>query len=221
MKRTIGGLPLWMWGAGLVAVIGAASYLKKRSAKTTATPAAATSATTGAFSSQQQLQDFGIFQSLTQGQQGSDLQYLSTVLSLFGGSSSPSGTSTTSGGSGGGGGTLPTTVSTSSGAGTNPGGTATAVPVTPGSAASIAANTLPPGAGSAGAAAAASGQSVGNETSVYSITPAQLTSLGYGAPGSVQQQLYYDPSPADLLAYNNAQPGIPTSSAPVPAGYFQ
>lgn len=122
VNRNFAGIPLWMWGLGGAALIGALAFMRKHQAA--GSPAKTPTPTgTTAFSSQQQLQDFGIFQSLSQAQQGADLQYLSEVLSLFGGSSmassgSPGGTS------GGGTSTLPAPPNPAG----NPGGTATPVP---------------------------------------------------------------------------------------------
>lgn len=113
--------------------------------------------------------------------------------------------------------------------GVNPGGTlipastATNAPA-PGTPASIAANTLPPPgngvtvAQDASAASQVSGQSVSNETAVYNQAPSALTALGYSP---AQQALYYDPNPADLQAYNNAQPGIPTAQPAITPGAVQ
>jgi hypothetical protein len=154
-----------MWGIGAAVVVGAAAYFKRK------TPAATSSANapagSGAFTSQQQLQDFGIFQSLTQGQQGSDLQYLSTVLSLFGGSTSPSGTSTTTGGSGGG-----TTLPSSTAPGTYPGGTAQSVPISPSGA-------IVSGGGPAGTATAATNAQPGNIGAMASQSAAAQAQQAY------------------------------------------
>lgn len=110
MKRTLGGWPLWVWIAvGGAALLGGVWYLRRKQASA-ASPqgqqAAPASNGQPLFSQQQELQDFGIFQSLTQAQQGSDVQFLSEVASLFGGggasASSPGSTVGGVGGFGGG-----------------------------------------------------------------------------------------------------------------------
>lgn len=94
MNRTIGGLPLWMWAAGLgVGVLGFL-WVRKSSAKATTTTGAKTAAQPQ-FSQAQEVQDFQIFSALTGAQQASDLNFLTEVAGLFAGGSS---TGTTQGG---------------------------------------------------------------------------------------------------------------------------
>jgi hypothetical protein len=102
VNRTIGGIPLIYWiGALGVGILGFA-WFRKKSTGTATTGAAAK---TPAFSQQQEVQDFQVFQSLAGAQQASDLNFLTEVAGLFSGGSStgtPAGGSATGGGGGGG-----------------------------------------------------------------------------------------------------------------------
>lgn len=96
----------WVLGAGVVVLV--ISYFRKSSSNS---PAAA-APSKPAFSSQQELQDFGVFQSLTQAQQGADLGLFSDVLGLMtggggatSGAGNPYGGGTAGGTAGGSGGT--------------------------------------------------------------------------------------------------------------------
>lgn len=88
------GLPIWAWVAALGAGVLGFMYFRKKSSSSSST--APGGALTGQpnFSQQQEVQDFQIFSALTSAQQGSDLNFLTEVASLFaGGSSSGMGTS--------------------------------------------------------------------------------------------------------------------------------
>jgi hypothetical protein len=92
-------LPISVWAVGLVAGIVGFVWVRKHSAQ----PLTATAPTQGAFTQQQEVQDFQVFSSLTGAQQASDLNFLSEVAGLFAGGSSVTTAPTTGGGGGGGG----------------------------------------------------------------------------------------------------------------------
>lgn len=91
-------IPLWGWAAALGAIVGGAWLLKKR--QTTSPASAASAAAAPAFSQQQQVQDFQIFSALTSAQQGSDLNFVGQMLSLFAGGAAPGSAAATGGGAG-------------------------------------------------------------------------------------------------------------------------
>jgi hypothetical protein len=85
MNRTIGGMPIWLWAAGLgIGVLGFL-WIKKRGTSGSSSPGTAAQP---AFTQTQEVQDFQIFSALTGAQQASDLNFLGQVAGLFGGGSS-------------------------------------------------------------------------------------------------------------------------------------
>ena len=180
MNRTIGGIPVLYWLAGLGAVIGGALWLKKKQAAGTSTA----TAKTPPFTQAQEVQDFQIFSSLTSAQQASDLSMVSELASLFGGGGS-SATGSTSGGGGGSG----------AASGSSGGGGTSAVP-------------SPPSTGTtAPATVPASSASVLPEISSTQAYPsnyifANPSSLNVGSP-SVQ------PASAGGTSYNPPAPALP------------
>ena len=180
MNRTLGGIPIIGWVVALGAVVGGALWLKKRQAKSGASP---TAAAQPAFTQAQEVQDFQIFSSLTSSQQASDLSFVSEMASLFSGGGSP--TSSTAGGGAGGGGGAGTTTTTP-----NPGGSMVPSPAATGSAppATVAASSLPwvSAASAAANPSSIAGNQPGTNIPNYGV---QSASGPNGAPG-------YAPAPA-------------------------
>lgn len=103
--RSVGGLPIWAWGAAIAVGIGGFAWVKRGSAKSsgTSSPKAGPGGAVP-FTQAQEVQDFQIFSALTSAQQGADLNMLSEVAGLFSGGPSTSATGAGSGSVGGGGG---------------------------------------------------------------------------------------------------------------------
>jgi len=84
----IAGIPLYVWAVGMVAGIYGFMWMRKRSSGQSSSPATGTPAGQPVFTQAQEVQDFQIFSALTGQQQGSDLNFLSEVASLFAGGAS-------------------------------------------------------------------------------------------------------------------------------------
>ena len=89
MNDRIAGIPLYVWAVGMVAGIYGFMWMRRRSGGTTSsTTATGTPPGQPVFTQAQEVQDFQIFSALTGQQQGSDLNFLSEVASLFSGGAS-------------------------------------------------------------------------------------------------------------------------------------
>jgi hypothetical protein len=84
MTRTILGVPIWGWAAGVGAFGIAVWFIKRKQSGGGSTGAGGQPP----FSQQQEIQDFQVFSQLTQSQQASDLSIFGQMLSLFGGGKS-------------------------------------------------------------------------------------------------------------------------------------
>ena len=87
MNDRIMGVPLYVWAVGMVAGIYGFLWMRRRGGQTSSTPTG-TPAGQPVFTQAQEVQDFQIFSALTGQQQGSDLNFLSEVASLFAGGAS-------------------------------------------------------------------------------------------------------------------------------------
>lgn len=151
MNRTIGGIPLFGWGAALAIGVVGFLWIRKRSASGSGTASPGSAAKTGqqSFIQAQEVQDFQIFSALTSAQQGADLNFLTEVAGLFSGGSSTGTTGgSATGGGGGGGSTVPAPPSTGTAPpATTPASNPTAVPPSPSAPTAAAPNPNLPGFG--------------------------------------------------------------------------
>lgn len=83
MNGRVAGIPISVWGIGIIGGIVGFMWIRKRSSSSTGAGGAAPGQPT--FTQQQEVQDFQIFSSLTGAQQASDLNFLGEVASLFAG----------------------------------------------------------------------------------------------------------------------------------------
>jgi hypothetical protein len=107
VNRTIAGLPVAYWAAGLLAGVIGFVWMRSRT-KSPSGGATTGSAATPTFTQAQEVQDFQIFSALTGAQQASDLNFLGEVAGLFAGG----GTTGSSTPGSGGGSTVPSPPST-------------------------------------------------------------------------------------------------------------
>jgi hypothetical protein len=89
----IAGIPISVWGIGIIGGIVGFMWIRKRSSSSS-TGAGGAAPGQPTFTQQQEVQDFQIFSSLTSAQQASDLNFLSEVAGLFAGGGSPQSTTT-------------------------------------------------------------------------------------------------------------------------------